>query len=103
MTEFDFDDWAQLYQNSPDIFEARRRTMLALTIAAYPSAQPMTSACLRRVESECADLPPLERSVIAFRAMAGSLEELRFRFTELDQAMDGLKTSLATAQEVSAR
>lgn len=101
MIEFDFDEWAELYETAPATFEAHRQTVLALAIAAHPTAQPALSACLRRLDAESEGLSPEERSLLAFRAMTGSLEELRFRYSELDRALGDLQASLDAVPKFS--
>ncbi len=86
MRDFDFDEWADLYRQDPQAFEARRQAMLALEIAKHRAhagpARQMLDAMQARLDRSAEH----ERLNVAFGFMVDSLARLTREMADLRHA-----------------
>jgi len=96
LKEFDFDDWAMLYQHDPAAFDARRQAVLALELAkADPKAALQARNALRRLEGQLAGKGDAERIQTSMIWMAASMKLLSIRMQDLGETIDRVKGSVA--------
>ena len=94
--QFDFDDWAMLYQHDPAAFEARRQAVLALELAkADPKVAAQARDALRRLEGQLAGKADAERIQTSMIWMAASMKLLSIRMQALGATIDRAKGSVA--------
>ncbi len=91
--QFDFDDWAGLYMESPQEFEARRSAALMIemtrgTADQCASGRAMLDAFEKRVEG----CDPAERFEVAASMMAESAMQLRTELMVLREALQSIET-----------
>jgi hypothetical protein len=88
MYEFDFDDWATLYQHDPAAFEARRQAVLALELAKADRRRAGPArAALRRLETQLAGKDDAQRVQTSMIWMAASMKLLTTRMQDLGDAI----------------
>jgi len=88
MYDFDFDDWATLYQHDPVAFEARRQAVLALELArADRKVAGPARAALGRLEAQLAGKDDAQRIQTSMIWMAASLKLLSTRMQDLGDAI----------------
>lgn len=84
MYEFNFDEWADLYNNSPEEFERKRAEILEAEILKSPVKN---RAILRILQLECDAIHsttlPLEGSEKMLELAVKKLKELRLPLTQL--------------------
>lgn len=81
--EFDFDEWAALYQRDPEAFEARRRALLAIEVAKGGEKAGPAKAMLERLESMMAGKSDAERARLSLLAMVASARQMSEQMAEL--------------------
>ena len=92
--EFDFDDWAGLYLENPQEFEARRKAALMIELSRGSERQRTASrAILDAYERQVSGGNSQERLQVAMRMMAESAKEL---CTELQMLKHTLEQSVTT-------
>lgn len=84
MSEFNFEEWRQLAQESPEQFFRRREELIAAFIHARPDARDALVALQQDVDRAraIAGTPPIAARVIA-RMLEGHLKLLTERVSEL--------------------
>ncbi|MEZ5649180.1 MAG: DUF3135 domain-containing protein [Burkholderiaceae bacterium] len=88
--EFDFDDWARLYQQDPQAFEARRQAVLALELAKGTPAQAAAARqMLTTFERTHQNAGPDERMIGAGKMMLDSVRTLNEQMGALGDALRG--------------
>ena len=87
--DFDFDDWAGLYIENPQEFEARRQTALMIELA-RGSEQSATEgrALLDAYEEQVKGCNPRQRMQVASRMMADSAQQLRTELQMLKHTLE---------------
>jgi len=91
MTNFSFDEWANLYEANPAEFERKRKELLEAEIMkAPPEHRPM----LRVLQMECdairAVSSPMEATVEFSKMAAKKLKELKTPLTQLRQICEDI-------------
>jgi len=81
--EFDFDEWAMLYQRDPEAFEARRRALLAIEVAKGGDKAGPAKAMLDRLEQLLAGKSEAERARLSLLAMVASARQMSEQMAEL--------------------
>jgi hypothetical protein len=94
MSEFDFDEWAALYQRDPRAFESRRQMVLAIELAKGGPLVAPARAALRKLEATLADCPDDERASKSFVWMIASMQQLNSKMLELSARMTTLGKTL---------
>lgn len=91
MTEFSFDEWAQLYETDPDAFERKRADLLEEVIRSAPVEH---RAKLRMLQMECDGIrqvmSPMEATVEMTRMATAKLQELKTPLTQLRAACEDI-------------
>jgi Protein of unknown function (DUF3135) len=82
--QFDFDQWADLYQRDPRAFEAKRQLALAGELAKAGEAAAPVRQLLIDLENRSEGLSNRLRAQLAFDAMAVSLQELQAKLVRLN-------------------
>ncbi|NND93139.1 MAG: DUF3135 domain-containing protein [Granulosicoccus sp.] len=86
--DFDFDDWAGLYIENPQEFEARRQTVLMLEIARGSAVRSSTAhdllSTFETVAKGCSDQ---ERMLVAAAMMMESVQQLSAELQVLKEAL----------------
>jgi len=90
--KFDFDDWAGLYIENPQEFEARRSTALMMALMRgspenYAAGRAMLDAYEKRVEG----CDPQERFQVAASMMAESASQLRTELLMLKHTLENIE------------
>jgi hypothetical protein len=85
--EFDFDEWAALYQRDPEAFEARRGALLAIEIARGGDKAAAAKAMLDRLEAQLAGHTDAERARLSLLAMVASAKQMSDKLAELSRHM----------------
>lgn len=84
MTNFSFDEWAQLYESDPEAFERKRAALLEETILSAPVEH---RAKLRLLQIECDGIrqamDPMEATVAISEMMIRNLNQLKAPLTQL--------------------
>lgn len=89
ISEFNFDDWAELYKKNPEEFEARRSAALMLELASGTSQQRAAAfAVLESFESRAKACDPQQRMELAASMMTESLSELSTELMVLKKAVE---------------
>ena len=93
--EFDFDDWAALYQRDPRAFESRRQMILAIELAkGGPMAAPARVA-LRTLEAQLENCSGQDRARKSFAWMVASMQQLSAKMAELSRQVTELNQVMA--------
>jgi hypothetical protein len=85
--EFDFDEWAMLYQRDPEAFEARRQALLAIEVAKGGDKAGPAKAMLERLERQLAGKSETERARLSLLAMVASARQMSEQMAELARRM----------------
>lgn len=84
MTEFSFDEWAQLYESDPEAFERKRAALLEETIRSAPVEH---RAKLRMLQIECDGIrqamSPMEATIEITKMASAKLQEMKTPLTQL--------------------
>ena len=84
MTEFSFDEWANLYESDPAEFERRRTEILEQEILKAPVSHRNN---LRLIQMQCnalhESMSPMEATVEMSRMMTAKLNEIKTPLTQL--------------------
>lgn len=88
--EFEFDDWAELYQRDPAAFEARRQAVLALEIAKAGAVAAPARQSLRRLDQHLEGKSDEERMRQSMVWMVASMRQLSEKLSRLGDAVDEL-------------
>lgn len=80
---FNFEEWVALAERDPEMFEARRRALLAIEIARGGEHAPLAKAMLERMESQLEGKSPEERVRLSQLEMLSSTREMAQRMSEL--------------------
>lgn len=92
VTQFDFDDWAELYKSNPEEFEARRSSALLLELAKGTSEQRSAAfAMLESFEARAKGCNSQQRMELAASMMTESLKELSTELLILKDAVENFK------------
>lgn len=102
MSEFDFDEWAELYKRDPAEFEARRKAVLAIELAKGGAEAAPAREMLRRLDQRVEGLDDTERARTAFVWMAASLGQLSSRMGELGESVTHLRQQMDRAAMLQA-
>jgi hypothetical protein len=86
--QFDFEDWATLYQNDALRFEARRQAVLAIELAKAGPSAAKARVCLSNLEATLQGKSPEERARISLLWMAESLVQLQNRLADISKRMN---------------
>ena len=87
MTQFDFDEWANLYRTNPMEFERRRKALLDAEIAKAPTEHRINLRLLQSDLDELHDtLPPLHAAQVMSALMNINLEKLQSALLDLNIA-----------------
>lgn len=81
--DFDFDEWADLYRQDPQAFEARRQAVLALEIAKHRAHAGPARQMLDTMQAQLEACDEPERLNVAFGFMADSLARLTREMADL--------------------
>lgn len=85
--EFDFDEWAALYQRDPEAFEARRRALLAIEVAKGGDKAGPAKAMIDRLESMMVGKSDAERARLSLLAMVASARQMSEQMAELAKSL----------------
>ncbi len=98
--EFEFDDWAELYQRDPAAFEARRQAVLALEIAKAGAVAAPARQSLRRLDQHLEGKSDEERMRQSMVWMVASMRQLSEKLSRLGDVVDELheRANLAGGQ-----
>lgn len=92
-TEFDFDDWAGLYLENPEEFEARRKAALMIEMTRGTAEQCANGrAMLESYEKRVEGLDPAQRLQVAAEMMSESARALGTEFKILKQSLSDTDT-----------
>lgn len=84
MTDFSFDEWAQLYEDNPAEFERKRAALLEEVIRSAPVEH---RAKLRMLQIECDGIrqamSPMEATIEMSKMASAKLQELKTPLTQL--------------------
>jgi hypothetical protein len=90
-SDFDFDDWAGLYMENPEEFEARRQAVLMIELArGTPEQAAKGRALLDAYEKAAKGRTPLERAALAGSMMMDSAQELNVELMMLKDSLEKL-------------
>jgi len=93
-TEFDFYDWAGLYKENPEEFEARRTALLMIEASRGTPAQAAACrAMLDAYEKRVAGCEPQKRLQVAASMMAESVSQLGIELKVLKHSLEQLDES----------
>jgi hypothetical protein len=92
---FDFDEWADLHARDRAAFEARRRALLAITLARGGRRAAAGRAMLERLEAQLAGRTDAERARLALLATAASARQMTERLAELGVRLRQLGDAVA--------
>lgn len=91
MTEFSFDEWAQLFGSDPEAFERKRAALLEEVIRSAPVEH---RAKLRMLQIECDGIrqamDPMEATIEMTRMATAKLQELKTPLTQLRAACEDI-------------
>ena len=88
-SDFDFDDWAGLYLENPEEFEARREAALMIALSRGTEKQCADGrALLEAYERQVRGCNPQQRLQVAARMMAESAKELGTELQMLQHALE---------------
>ena len=91
--QFDFDDWAGLYMESPQEFEARRSAALMIELTRGSADQCASGrALLDAYEKRVKGCDSKERLEVAASMMAESAMQLRTELMVLREALQSIET-----------
>ncbi|HYF60212.1 MAG TPA: DUF3135 domain-containing protein [Burkholderiaceae bacterium] len=85
---FDFDEWAALYRDDPQAFEARRRALLAIEIAKGGAHAEAAKSMIARLDAQLEGKDDAERMRLSMLAMVASARRMTDRLTELARLME---------------
>ncbi len=95
--QFDFDDWAGLYLENPEEFEARRKATLMIEMARSTPRQCADGrALLEAYEKRVKDCDPQQRMQVAASMMMESARELNTELMLLKQSVQSIEEPEAT-------
>ena len=95
--EFDFDDWAGLYLENPQEFEARRQTTLMIEMMrGSPEQYAAGKKLLESYEQRAKGCSPEQRMQIAASMMMESAQELGTELMLLKDALQKLEADAST-------
>jgi len=86
--EFDFDEWATLYERDPAAFEARRRALLAIELARGGRHAAPARAMLQRLEAQLEGKSDADRARLSLLAMVASAKQMSDRLGELSRQLE---------------
>ncbi|MFK7996496.1 MAG: DUF3135 domain-containing protein [Granulosicoccus sp.] len=87
--QFDFYDWAGLYQENPQEFEAKRSAMLMIELTRGSAKQCAAGrALLESFDKQVQGCDPQERLQVAMSMMAESARQLGTELSILKNALD---------------
>lgn len=91
MSDFDFDEWAKLYETDPEAFERKRKELLEQTIMKAPVEN---RAMLRIIQMECDSIhqtmDPMEATVAISEMMIKKLNQLKAPLTALREIAEDI-------------
>lgn len=91
-TEFDFDDWAGLYLENPEEFEARRKAALMIELTRGSAEQCAAGrAMLESYEKQVRGCDSQQRFEVAASMMTESVRQLNTEFMVLKQALESVE------------
>ena len=100
--DFDFDDWAGLYLENPEEFEARRQATLMIELLRQtPEGAASGRRMLDSFELAVQGRSPEERMTIASSLMMDSVHQLSAELQLLQQAVQQLAETAAADTAVS--
>ncbi len=101
--EFDFDDWAGLFIENPQEFEARRQAALMIELSRYNAQQRESGkAILAAFEKRVAGSNAQERLEVAGQMMADSALQLQTELMLLKKVLeDAVESSTESEPEAS--
>jgi len=88
---FDFDEWAALYRQDPDAFEARRKALLTIEVARSGRHAPQARAMLERLEQQLEGKSDADRIKLSMLAMQAAATRLVDELQALSTAMNAAK------------
>lgn len=91
---FDFNEWATLYQQDPQAFEARRQALLAIEIAKGGVHAPAGRRLLQQLEARLDGQSDAERIRLSMQAMADSARSLAAQMGSLKDDLQRYAQSL---------
>lgn len=95
-SDFDFEDWAGLYLENPQEFEARRQAVLMIELArGTPEQAAKGRALLDAYEKAAKGRSPMERAALAASMMMDSAQELNVELMMLKDALEKLDSKTA--------
>ena len=99
--EFDFDDWAGLYLENPQEFEARRKAALMIELSRGSERERTAGrAMLDAYERQVSGCNSQERLQVAMRMMAESAQELCTEMQMLKHSLDQSNTTESTTETI---
>lgn len=93
--QFDFDDWAGLYLEDPQEFEARRSAALMIELMRGNEEQRAAGKqLLEAYEKQVKGCSPQERMQVASRMMADSVSQLGTELKVLKHTLEGIESDV---------
>jgi len=100
--EFDFDEWAKLYQRDPAAFEARRRALLAIELARGGMHATPAREMLQRLEAQLEGKSDADRARLSLLALVASAKQMSDRVGELSRQLEARQALSARSLRASA-
>ena len=98
-TDFNFDDWAGLYMENPQEFEARREAALMIEMTrGTPEQSAAGRALLEAYEKRVKGCNPQERLQVAASMMMESAKELNTEMMMLKHELEKVKAAKLTEE-----
>ncbi|MFZ9406089.1 MAG: DUF3135 domain-containing protein [Burkholderiaceae bacterium] len=85
---FDFDEWAALYQQDPQAFEARRKALLTIEVARSGIHASQARVLVDRLEQELDGKSDLERVSLSMLALLSAASQLTSELQTLALALE---------------
>lgn len=93
--KFDFDDWAGLYMENPQEFEARRKAALMIEMTRGSAEQCAAGrAMLESYEKQVQGCDAQQRMQVAASMMTESARQLSTEFMILKQALENIEEKI---------
>lgn len=100
-TEFDFEDWAGLYLENPEEFEARRKAVLMIEMTCGTASQSDASrTLLDSYEKRVKGLDAQQRMQVSATMLVDSLQQLQTEMMVLKHTLEDVKISEAENSEL---